>query len=454
MTEEDHKSNDKSPPQVLELAATFRLDDVGYGRDDHGRLKDWQKWAESHPHKNEHVQVCHGREEWEIQNDEMSPNKNSVSVVSWNTLSDTWYETGDYQHTPREVGIWEGRFPIFMEWIKRLRPHVLALQEVDFQIFDSHYLPALQSMGYHGMMQSQKKQNQPCGVATFWRSDLFQVLAHRSFSRSMALHLQRVEDVENGNKGRHHFCLINVHLESSQTQDGAEKRARQLNSPLQWASARSDTVSLQDSVCPVILCGDFNTGADAALFHALRTHQWHGHSLASVYEHVSTSDTLPVNRATFAVPGHHYLIDHLLYSHAMLKPRFVLNALTPSEIDEYLGPSGSDRGFPNGLCPSDHLPIGCVFEMQHQESATVSLLNGETKDSEATTLSETRSQEIRYQWQNLLAQKPYHGRGKPSPEELAKRKEYAEKVKLWKAGFEQNDAEVAFVAKITKKGKE
>jgi len=171
MTEEDHKSNDKSPPQVLELAATFRLDDVGYGRDDHGRLKDWQKWAESHPHKNEHVQVCHGREEWEIQNDEMSPNKNSVSVVSWNTLSDTWYETGDYQHTPREVGIWEGRFPIFMEWIKRLRPHVLALQEVDFQIFDSHYLPALQSMGYQGMMQRQKKDNQNPAIHGIPRHD-------------------------------------------------------------------------------------------------------------------------------------------------------------------------------------------------------------------------------------------------------------------------------------------
>merc|ERR1712224_429151 len=119
-------------------------------------------------------------------------------------------------------------------------------------------------------------------------------------------------------------------------------------------------------VSRLVVCGDFNTGADSGLFRALRTEKWHGHDLSSVYEHPSTADTLPANRATYAIPGHHYMVDHILYSHDNATLSAALSAFTPSEIDEHLG-EGLEKGFPTEFCPSDHLPIGAVFLVREQD---------------------------------------------------------------------------------------
>eukprot|EP00339_Tiarina_fusa_P000100 CAMPEP_0117002588 /NCGR_PEP_ID=MMETSP0472-20121206/4206_1 /TAXON_ID=693140 ORGANISM="Tiarina fusus, Strain LIS" /NCGR_SAMPLE_ID=MMETSP0472 /ASSEMBLY_ACC=CAM_ASM_000603 /LENGTH=440 /DNA_ID=CAMNT_0004702983 /DNA_START=54 /DNA_END=1373 /DNA_ORIENTATION=+ len=418
--------------RIVELASSFSTTDVGYGRDEHGRLAGWQEWAHGHPQKENTVHVCNGRHEWEMANDSNrrkgEDHQQLLSVVSWNTLSETWYEldcrSGGYAHTPREYGVWEGRFPLLIRWISRLRPDILVLQEVDFQRFDSHLLPRLREMGYEGLVQTNRKQrpDQPCGVATFWLRDKLELLtAHFRYK----------------NNDKKHVCLANIHLESSQSETGANKRARQLNSPLEWAARVAPSSS-------VIVCGDCNTGADSSLFHVLRTHRWHGHDFASVYEHPATSETLPVNRATFAVPRHHYVIDHMLYSHDSTTLNAVLNALTRDEIDEHLG-SGFDKGFPNEFCPSDHLPIGAVFDVRGT--------NDEADDTTASSrppLGEGRRKELECQWQVLQAEKPPHRKGLPTPEEIEARREYSRKVKAWKSGFEGNVAETEFAEALIK----
>jgi hypothetical protein len=219
---------------------------------------------------------------------------------------------------------------------------------------------------------------------------------------------------------------------------GANKRARQHNSPLEWAARVAPSSS-------VIVCGDCNTAADSSLFLVLRTHQWNGHDFASVYKHPATSQTLPVNRATFAVPNHHYVIDHMLYSHDSASLNVVLNAFTQDEIEEHLRSSGFAKGFPNEFCPSNHLPIGAIFDVFGTKERAV----GEER-AVTPPLEEERRKELECQWGLLRAEKPPHRKGKPSPEEIESRREYARKVKAWKSTFEDNAVETKFAEALIK----
>ena len=370
------QSKNISSEEIIQRASNWDHDVSGYRRNKDGTLKFWYEWSKLHPQRNDQkVKICQGQLEWSNMLRESNNLSSLISIVSWNILSETWFQKGrgNYDHTPDILSQWDYRFQCILNWIRNLNSDVIALQEVDYDIFITDLEPALQKLGYEGVMQSPKTntsiKKQPCGLATFWKVDKFQMLTHKSFSRSMITHLQQSfqnnrddNAVDQTKKQEKMFCVANVHLESSQSSNGAEKRARQLNSPLKWAKEQIP----QSCICPFVICGDFNTGADSKLFDVLRNERWHNHSLAMVYEHPSTSQTLPVCRATYAVPYHHYVIDHVLYSHENLQLRHVLNAFDEKETIKNLGPSSikgpvNKRGFPNLFCPSDHIPIGATF---------------------------------------------------------------------------------------------
>lgn len=64
-----------------------------------------------------------------------------------------------------------------------------------------------------------------------------------------------------------------------------------------------------------------------------------------------------------------------------------------------------------------------------------------------------RRAELEKEWERLVLQKPYHSRGKPSEEEIERRREYALLLKEWKCSVEDNPAELAYVKNLMKKGK-
>merc|ERR1712232_188116 len=224
-------------------------------------------------------------------------------------------------------------------------------------------------------IKAKDRRKQPCGVATFWKTDKLHLAEHRSGSRSLGTRFRRQNAVVGDE-----CCdvvVVNVHLESSQSRDGADKRARQLNSALAWASRVIATPEVTPTM--MVVCGDFNAGTKSPLLQTLKTEPWHGHDLCSSYDHPAAAKTLPASRATYVVPHVHYVIDHLLYSHKTTTLQAVLDPLTPSEIDEHLGGGEyccSEKGFPSEFCPSDHLPVGAVFGIRHpreerQEEHTV-----------------------------------------------------------------------------------
>jgi endonuclease/exonuclease/phosphatase family metal-dependent hydrolase len=87
-----------------------------------------------------------------------------------------------------------------------------------------------------------------------------------------------------------------VHLEASQTAFSA--RATQLSSAFKWTAQHAAGV-------PMLVAGDFNTGADSALLDAaVRTGSafTHGQRLASAYEHPAAVATPPL-RSRIASSG-------------------------------------------------------------------------------------------------------------------------------------------------------
>ena len=229
--------------------------------------------------------------------------------------SDTWLRLGDYKQMCRPGSLlkWPARLKSMLEWINALSPSVLCLQEVDFQLFESDLLPALQSCGYSGLSQRPKKMSasQPCGCATFWRQNQFNITGHCIKSRAMAVHLRfRTSPSQE-------VVVVNVHLEAAQTAAGSANRARQVHSPLRWAADHAKGA-------PLLVAGDFNTAGDSPLLHVLRSESWHGHALASTYEHPATIATLPVCNATYAGHDARFCVDHIFYSHAQFGLECVL----------------------------------------------------------------------------------------------------------------------------------
>jgi hypothetical protein len=219
----------------------------------------------------------------------------------------------------------------------------------------------------------------------------FELNKQASFSRSHCVVLDRRGA---GKHGAPQVCITNVHLESSQNKQGFDRRARQLNSALSFAAKEAPRASL-------IACGNFNTGADSRLFSVLRDFLWHGHVLSSVYEHPSTARTLPVNHATFMVPGHYYVIDHMLYSHETLSLSCALSAFSQEEQQELLR-KGEDFGFPNAACPSDHIPVGALFKITPAEPKRPPPATTSAPESQRP-LSEECKAELIAGWRTLQA---------------------------------------------------
>jgi len=376
------------------------------GRNKNGTLTDYYEWAESHPQKDLTVTIKSKSDFGSLERGR------KLSVVSWNLLSDTWYRkerAEEYPHTSEEQGAWEYRLPRMIEWFQSLNADVITLQEVDYSLFDT-LEASMKEIGYHGLIQQQKKKarnKQPCGNATFWKSFLI-LESSAAFSRSLATVLKYKQDSNMS------ICVINVHLEASQSHEGADRRARQLKSPLEWASR------LEKGNLPLVVSGDCNTGGDSALFTIVRNYQWHGHDLASAYEHPCAENSMPTSHGTFCEPGHNYIIDHLWYSHDLLQLEHILDPLTKTERDIV-----SREGLPNETCPSDHIPIGAVFTVVDQPVQ-------ESKSSDLPKeLSEEQREAIANAYRELMVSAPASVKGKPSPELLLSLKQHSTAMKAW-----------------------
>ena len=108
-------------------------------------------------------------------------------------------------------------------------------------------------------------------------------------------------------------------------------------------------------------------------------------------------------------------------------------------MEEEVYSKGIECGFPTAFCPSDHVPIGAIFEILPQ--------------TQQALLSPERERVLTRQWDTLRSQRPPKTRGKPGPEELAASQNFAANVKAWKEAMKDDALEFEFVTKLIKKTK-
>lgn len=105
-------------------------------------------------------------------------------VVSCNILTDNCIRDGQYLYCPAEIRYMVTRHGRIMSEIRTIGADVVCLQEVD----DGHFLkrlkPEMEGLGYDGVNRSTSDGQ---GLATFWRSSMFEMVKQRSILLSDAI---------------------------------------------------------------------------------------------------------------------------------------------------------------------------------------------------------------------------------------------------------------------------
>ncbi|CEG49670.1 Glucose-repressible alcohol dehydrogenase transcriptional effector CCR4 and related proteins [Plasmopara halstedii] len=148
-----------------------------------------------------------------------------------------------------------------------------------------------------------------------------------------------------------------------------------------------------DFQLPVILTGTFNAIPTSDVYHKIRRSRDRDQNssiiyyemMKSAYEEYSINSNEP--EFTFSSDKFHGTIDYIFYSAQQFTPYQVLKLLTYEELKEAIEIKDTERIkhksddghqdvtdcalglLPNTHCPSDHLPLACIFAIQKQNLA-------------------------------------------------------------------------------------
>jgi len=354
------KGTDLKKPQEHEqnalLQAACKYEEIKPRSQFPSRLPGWKTWSESHPQRSEQVIVQKGCSP-------MHSSVSSLSVVSWNVLAQHMLQKNfedpksGYKHlSPEYVADVDCRQRNVRWWLEELSPDLIFLQEVDTCRFADHFEKPLMALGNDSTMQ--ERDNNMC-CATFWRRGKLSCMWDSSREKVSKKERQRqkrslAHQFRFRGLSAQDFLVLNVHLDAARSQEGQEARALALDFALERLSA-------QLPGGPLLAIGDFNVNPDNQVMAVLRESHWHGFQMASAYEHPAAQDTSTVLEATCAICPYRDLFDQIWYRHSHLKLCQVLEALSPEERREAFRVDGP--GLPNQLVPSDHAPVGAVFEV-------------------------------------------------------------------------------------------
>lgn len=297
-----------------------------------------------------------------------------VSVLSWNILSQHLFDSTPqwYQYVSKDAPLsWPDRLPRIIDEILYWKADIVCLQEVELTAF--HDLEsALQKKGYRGVMQSEKKRtgDYAYGVATFFKNEKFRITRTIHRSRTM---LSLLEDRRNLKI----IAIINCHLEGSP--EKSDTRVKQLYNIFH----ESTKFTHHD----VIVCGDFNCILnESACSTYLQKgsceedediYEWgrlvnaqvssipsHTYNFKSAYP-IEILNERPLDYVTFVSSPHRFVsgLDQIWYH--VLNGSVSVKAIKHPFLSAEQRKNILESGLPSIYHPSDHLPIGCIFEWRY-----------------------------------------------------------------------------------------
>jgi mRNA deadenylase 3'-5' endonuclease subunit Ccr4 len=336
-------------------------------------------------------------------------NTNQISILSWNILAQYLFDSTPqwYQYVAEDAPLsWPERFPRIMDEINTWNADIVCLQEVEFAAYED-LEPAFQCCGYHGVMQSDKKRtgDHAYGVATFYKQDKFDLVDSIHRSRTMVSLLK--EKNANGCEDEERIvAVLNCHLEGSPEQ--SVTRVKQLAKTLQELSSTHTHHN-------VVVCGDFNCvlGNSACSTYLLQGNcldeeieEWgrlvdpeevskippHPYKFHSAYP-VELITESPVDYVTFVSSPHRYTsgLDQIWYhdTSSSVSVKGIKRAFhSPDHKRKIL-----DVGLPSANHPSDHLPVGCILELEETQPILKNLLKKKCLKHKTTVMSESELRE-------------------------------------------------------------
>jgi mRNA deadenylase 3'-5' endonuclease subunit Ccr4 len=267
----------------------------------------------------------------------------------------------------------------------------------------------LRSLGYSLCLQvnaNRSKGHNVC-VAFAWKTEKFDLFWQEARSRALCIGLKD-KQTKQTNSMLKHLYLANVHLQGHPSQ--SQERFNQVSSLVKqikkqirrdaenqnWKFQSQEQENRLYENSNVLITGDFNCGRNSVVYSSLLNPQLYNGSLVphldsesgvfintkdfsspfaltdsyaeAEVEHQkerkscneSTDSSIIPRLFTYARPNQGFLIDFLFYSSQSLRCLRVQQLFDSDKEREEIFRSG----LPNAYLPSDHLPIGGVFQMK------------------------------------------------------------------------------------------
>jgi CCR4-NOT transcription complex subunit 6 len=225
-------------------------------------------------------------------------------VMNWNVLADLYATESVYPYCEKWALSWSWRKHLILKELKSMAADIITLQEVQKDAFDDWFRPELAEAGYEGVFQQKKRE--PIfhrgkytaeGCATFYKTTRFkrvdkcivdydklsgaemrtlggnidiekglQRLSKGNIALAVMLEDLHIKATHSGQaagpSGGHVLCIVNTHVLAD---------PGYLDVKLWQAHLLVRTLDqLQDKSMPLLVCGDFNSTPESAVYEYLR----------------------------------------------------------------------------------------------------------------------------------------------------------------------------------------
>ena len=326
---------------------------------------------------------------------------NAFTLMSYNTLCQHYATPKMYKFTPSWALQWEYRRELLEKEVLNYSTDVICMQEVETRTYMEFWAPLLAQKGYRGLFfsktrsktMSENDSKKVDGCATFYKVDKFTLVHKQNFEYNSVCmgsdKYKKTKDLFNRFMNKDNIALIS-YLEHKETGE----RICFVNTHLHWDPAFNDVKTLQIGIlleelqgfikkyqqtssmeevkkAPLVICGDFNSVKQSAVYQLFSTGSSKDHSdlsgkdygkftesgfhhpfkLKSAYDAVGE---LPFTNLSPAFTDN---IDYIWYSTSKLQVKGLLGEIDKKYVSHCIG-------FPDPNFPSDHVPILAKFQIK------------------------------------------------------------------------------------------
>ncbi|KAG0668048.1 Glucose-repressible alcohol dehydrogenase transcriptional effector [Maudiozyma exigua] len=333
-----------------------------------------------------------------------SLSKKSFTILSYNTLCQHYATPKMYRYTQSWALSWDYRREKLKQQILSYDCDVLSLQEVEAQTYEEYWVPILEKHGYVGNFHAKtraktmqgKDSKKVDGCCIFFKKNKFKLISKDAldFSGAWMRHkkFQRTEDYLNRAMNKDNVAL---YLKLQHVQTGEVVWV--VTTHLHWDPKFDDVKTFQVGVLldhmesllkednpkrdtkksPLLICGDFNSYPDSAVYELFSTGSVKDHpedntrdfgymSQKQFSHHLALNSCyscigeLPFTNFT---PSFTDVIDYIWFSTHSLRVRGLLGKVDEDYVNKFVG-------FPNDKFPSDHIPLIARVEFMKSGSGS------------------------------------------------------------------------------------